>query len=133
MLHPHHLNSTIFCSENGTYTKTSGLVGTGGDSLDMLLLAIRINMDTSRNVKTFRVALGVRGSTLRYYVCPSNESWFAQCMDFFDVVDYPVMGYSPPDVVIELHLHTWGCAIDYRYAQHLYFNTICIHTYFYHL
>ncbi|KAG8235898.1 hypothetical protein J437_LFUL010128 [Ladona fulva] len=62
----------------------------------------------------FRVAAGIRGATLRHYVTSSASSWLTQLVDFFDVLDYPVPGYSPPRVITELHLHLWDCAIDYR-------------------
>ena len=35
-------------------------------------------------------------------------------MDFFDVVDYAILGYTLPEVVTELHLHLWSCSVDYR-------------------
>ena len=35
-------------------------------------------------------------------------------MDFMDVKDYSILGYAFPTVVTTLHVHLWGCAIDYR-------------------
>ena len=50
-----------------------------------------------------------------------TPSWSAPCtlqlMEMFNVVDYPVLGYTPPKIVTELHTHIWGCAIDYRYES----------------
>lgn len=66
------------------------------------------------NLQTFRVAVGIRDSTLRHRVCQSQTSWFTELMDALDVVDHPVAGYSPPGVLTELHLHLWDCAVDYR-------------------
>jgi autophagy-related protein 2 len=43
-----------------------------------------------------------------------NEAWFTQIIDLFDVVDYPVKGYEPPDTVTELNLTLQACGIDYR-------------------
>jgi len=40
-----------------------------------------------------------------------------QIMDFFNVRDFEIPGYSLPQVVVELHAHLWSCAIDYRLAR----------------
>ena len=53
-----------------------------------------------------------------YVVCPCN-GWLVlllqlQIMDFFNVKDFEIPGYSLPQVVVELHTHLWSCAIDYR-------------------
>ncbi|GFG37838.1 hypothetical protein Cfor_03151 [Coptotermes formosanus] len=114
---PPHLNATIYGSEAGAVVGTSGPVGTGSsnNSSDMLAVAIRIEVDDSvRNLKTFRVAASLRGATLRHRMCTSNHSWFTQMVDFFDVINYPVHGYVPLEVITELHMHLWDCAVDYR-------------------
>ncbi|XP_021929227.1 autophagy-related protein 2 homolog B-like isoform X2 [Zootermopsis nevadensis] len=114
---PSHLDPTIYHSEAGAVIGSSEPVGTGNssDSLDMLTVAIKIQVDDSvHNLKTFRVAAGLRGATLRHRMCTSNHSWFTQIVDFFDVIDYPVAGYAPPGVITELHMHLWDCAVDYR-------------------
>lgn len=114
---PPHLNATIYRSEAGAVVGTSGPVGTGSsnNSSDMLAVAIRIEVDDSiRNLKTFRVAASLRGATLRHRMCTSNHSWFTQIVDFFDVINYPVHGYVPLEVITELHMHLWDCAVDYR-------------------
>ncbi|XP_066992632.2 autophagy-related protein 2 homolog A [Anabrus simplex] len=113
---PSHLDPTIYKSETGAVISQGGVVGTGSNnSLDMLAVAIKIQMDdTMHNLKTFRVAAGVRGATLRHRMCASSNSWFTQFMDFFDVIDYPIAGYDPPGVITELHMHLWDCAVDYR-------------------
>jgi len=66
--------------------------------------------------QTFRVAASLRGATLRHRMCTSNHSWFTQIVDFFDVINYPVHGYVPLEVITELHMHLWDCAVDYRYC-----------------
>nr|CAD7434456.1 unnamed protein product [Timema monikensis] len=105
-----NLDRTIYRSDCGSLIKH-----TGNNKLDMLTVSIRIQADeTTHNLKTFRVAAGVRGATLRHRMCASNHSWFTQVMDFFDVMDYPVAGYNPPGVITELHMHFWDCAVDYR-------------------
>ena len=44
-------DATIYLSEPGVYTKLAGQVGGGADTLDMLSVALKINLDTFRNVK----------------------------------------------------------------------------------
>ena len=43
--------------------------------------------------------------------------WCLQIMDFFNVRDFEIPGYSLPQVVVELHTHLWSCAVDYRLVQ----------------
>jgi hypothetical protein len=52
---PNHLHPTIYLSEPGVATKLSGQVGAGSDSMDMLSVAVKIKMDTFRNIKASRV------------------------------------------------------------------------------
>ncbi|XP_069689778.1 autophagy-related protein 2 homolog B isoform X2 [Periplaneta americana] len=113
---PSHLEPTIYRSDSGVMVGTAVQVGSGSNSsLDMLAVAIKIQVDDSlHNLKTFRVAAGLRGATLRHRMCISSHSWFTQLVDFFDVIDYPVAGYEPPGVITELHMHLWDCAVDYR-------------------
>lgn len=47
-------------------------------------------------------------------MCSEQNNWISQLSDFFNVLDYPVPGYVAKDVLTELHLHLWDCAIDYR-------------------
>ena len=48
---PSHLVPTIYLSEPGVYTKLVGQVGRGGDTQDMVSVALRIKLDTFSNVK----------------------------------------------------------------------------------
>lgn len=112
-----HLFPTMYRSEKGVLSATcSQSVGTGSkNSLDMITVALRIQIEEgSHNIKTFRVAVGIRGTTLHHKMSTSGHSWFKQLTDYFDVLDYPVAGYERPCVITELHLHFWDCAIDYR-------------------
>lgn len=111
---PSHLLRTIYLSDPGVTTRLAGQVGKGIDTTDMLSIALRIKVDTFRNVKEFQVALGIRGGTLRHRTPQTGESWFTQLLDFFDVTDQHILGYTWPKIVTELHCHLWSCAIDYR-------------------
>uniref|UniRef100_A0A8B9LWH5 Autophagy related 2B n=1 Tax=Astyanax mexicanus TaxID=7994 RepID=A0A8B9LWH5_ASTMX len=56
------------------------------------------------------------GATLQHRVVPSSLGWYDQVMtlDFLNVSDEPVLGYTPPSSVTTLHLHLWSCSLDYR-------------------
>ncbi len=38
-----------------------------------------------------------------------------QLLELLDLKDYPILGYTMPRTLTELHCHLWSCAIDYRY------------------
>nr|XP_014354197.1 PREDICTED: autophagy-related protein 2 homolog A [Latimeria chalumnae] len=109
---PEQLNPTIYCSEEGVETKLCG--GRKEKSLNMLSTAIKINLDMKKNVKEFLVALRLRGATMRHSRALTNQSWHEQLLDFLDVLDEPILGYTPPTVITVLHTHLLICAVDYR-------------------
>uniref|UniRef100_A0A8C1Z6B1 Autophagy related 2B n=1 Tax=Cyprinus carpio TaxID=7962 RepID=A0A8C1Z6B1_CYPCA len=68
----------------------------------------------SQSYSEFLIAIGMRGVTLEHRVVPSSLGWYDQIVDFLNVSDEPVLGYSPPSSVSTLHLHLWSCSLDYR-------------------
>ena len=46
-------------------------------------------------------------------------------MEFFNVRDFEIPGYSLPHVVVELHAHLWSCAVVYRF---IYAPPVVTHT-----
>lgn len=46
-------------------------------------------------------------------VCWKIFSFF-QLVDFLDVVDDPILGYTAPAIITVLHTHLASCAVDYR-------------------
>uniref|UniRef100_A0A8C5WLY3 Autophagy related 2A n=1 Tax=Leptobrachium leishanense TaxID=445787 RepID=A0A8C5WLY3_9ANUR len=109
---PKDLDPTIYISEEGVSAQLSGL---RKDKIPkMLSLAVRIDLNLVKNVKEFLVALRLDGATLRHHMALPNQSWYSQILDFLDVVDDPILGYSPPAVITVLHTHLFSCAVDYR-------------------
>ncbi|XP_061581548.1 autophagy-related protein 2 homolog A [Cololabis saira] len=106
---PKHLDPTIYPTEVGV-SSVSGREGVP----QMLSTAIQITLDPQRNVKEFLVALQLQGATMRHYMMQSSQSWHEQLVDFLDVVDDPILGYTAPAVITVLHTHLATCAIDYR-------------------
>lgn len=47
-----------------------------------------------------------------------------QLVDFLDVIDDPILGYTAPAVITVLHTHLATCAVDYRYTS-LLFSPSC--------
>ncbi|KAJ8405136.1 hypothetical protein AAFF_G00321270 [Aldrovandia affinis] len=106
---PENLDPTIYPTEVGVSS-----VGGQEDGAQMLSTAIKITLDLQRNVKEFLVALRLQGATLRHHMVLTNHSWHEQLVDFLDVIDDPILGYSPPAVITVLHTHLASCAVDYR-------------------
>uniref|UniRef100_A0AAX7UT46 Autophagy related 2A n=1 Tax=Astatotilapia calliptera TaxID=8154 RepID=A0AAX7UT46_ASTCA len=108
---PKHLDLTIYPTEVGV----SSVSGREGE-VQMLSTAIKITLDPQRNVKEFLVALRLQGATMRHYMTQTNHSWHEQLVDFLDVIDDPILGYTAPAVITVLHTHLATCAVDYRYT-----------------
>ncbi|XP_057705882.1 autophagy-related protein 2 homolog A isoform X1 [Corythoichthys intestinalis] len=106
---PKYLDPTIYPTEVGV----SSLSGREAEP-QMLSTAIKITLDPQRNVKEFLVALRLQGATMRHYVTQTNHSWHEQLLDFLDVIDDPILGYTAPAVITILHTHLATCAVDYR-------------------
>ncbi|CAG9863843.1 unnamed protein product [Phyllotreta striolata] len=108
---PPHLSPTIYKSEPGMLVTSKNR----GGNREMLTVAVRIQAShETHHVKTVRVALGLNRSTLKHRMCTEPNSWISHLLDFFNVQDYPITNYHAKDVLTELHLHVWDCAVDYR-------------------
>ncbi|CAB1325069.1 unnamed protein product [Coregonus sp. 'balchen'] len=106
---PGHLDLTIYPTEVGV-SSVSGRE----TEVQMLSTAIKITLDPQRNVKEFLVALRLHGATMRHRMAQTNHSWHEQLVDFLDVIDDPILGYTSPAVITVLHTHLATCAMDYR-------------------
>ncbi|CAO2584424.1 Autophagy-related protein 2 homolog A [Lemmus lemmus] len=109
---PAQLAPTIYPSEEGVTER--GALGRKGQGPPMLSAAVRIHLDTHKNVKEFLVTIRLHKATLRHYMAPPEQSWHSQLLDFLDVLDDPVLGYMSPTVITILHTHLFSCAVDYR-------------------
>uniref|UniRef100_A0AAR2JFN0 Autophagy related 2A n=1 Tax=Pygocentrus nattereri TaxID=42514 RepID=A0AAR2JFN0_PYGNA len=106
---PNNLDPTIYPTE-------VGVSSVGGREMggQMLSTAIKITLDLQRNVKEFLVALRLQGATLQHHMALTNHSWHEQLVDFLDVIDDDILGYTPPAIITVLHTHLATCAVDYR-------------------
>uniref|UniRef100_A0A8C4NVQ3 Autophagy related 2A n=1 Tax=Dicentrarchus labrax TaxID=13489 RepID=A0A8C4NVQ3_DICLA len=103
---PKHLDPTIYPTEVGV----SSVSGREGEP-QMLSTAIKVTLDPERSVKEFLVALRLQGATMRHYMTQTNHSWHEQLVDFLDVIDDPILGYTAPAVITVLHTHLATCAV----------------------
>uniref|UniRef100_A0A8C7J597 Autophagy related 2A n=1 Tax=Oncorhynchus kisutch TaxID=8019 RepID=A0A8C7J597_ONCKI len=106
---PGHLDLTIYPTEVGL-SSVSGRE----TEVQMLSTAIKITLDPQKNVKEFLVALRLHGATMRHRMAQINHSWHEQLVDFLDVIDDPILGYTSPVVITVLHTHLATCVVDYR-------------------
>ncbi|XP_069771921.1 autophagy-related protein 2 homolog B-like isoform X4 [Narcine bancroftii] len=113
---PQWLEPTIYPSEEGVWTKQAATsVGSGIESPNMLSIAAKVHHNKSEsNMKEILVAIGVRGATLQYRNVPPGQGWHEQILDFLNIAEEPVLGYSRPANATTFHLHLWSCALDYR-------------------
>ncbi|CAG9820878.1 unnamed protein product [Phaedon cochleariae] len=110
-----HLNPTVYKSEVGMLANTKNR----GGSREMFTVAVKIQAShETHHVKTVQVSIGLNKGTLKHRMCHEPNSWISHLLDFFNVQDYSIPNYHAKDVLTELHLHLWDCAIDYR-PQHL--------------
>ncbi|KAH0521061.1 Autophagy-related protein 2-like protein B [Microtus ochrogaster] len=111
---PHWLEPTIYSSEEDGLSRAAS-DGVGGDNLNMLSVAVKIESDKSEsNTKEFLVAVGLKGATLQHRMLPTGLSWHEQILNFLNIADEPVLGYNPPTSFTTFHVHLWSCALDYR-------------------
>ncbi|XP_038867882.1 autophagy-related protein 2 homolog A-like [Salvelinus namaycush] len=106
---PGHLDLTIYPTEVGL-SSVSGRE----TEVQMLSTAIKVTLDPQKNVKEFLVALRLHGATMRHRMAQTNHSWHEQLVDFLDVIDDPILGYTSPVVITVLHTHLATCVVDYR-------------------
>ncbi|XP_030641970.1 autophagy-related protein 2 homolog B isoform X2 [Chanos chanos] len=113
-IRPTFLEPAVYASESAP-DRTSPSEGLGLEPHSMLSVAVKISAhNMERNVKEFLIAVGMRGATLQHRVVPPSLGWYDQIVDFLNVSDEPVLGYTPPSSVTTLHLHLWSCSLDYR-------------------
>lgn len=107
---PSHMKSTLYPTpRNLTLSESKGT-----PTREMLSVAVQIKLCPEQSLKRIKVSVGIQNATLRHHSTLPEHMWLTQFMDLFDVVDYPVPGYTPNTVVTELHLHLWDSSIDYR-------------------
>ncbi|XP_072737109.1 autophagy-related protein 2 homolog A-like isoform X4 [Ciconia boyciana] len=65
------------------------------------------------NVKEFVVTVALEGRCCGTAPTP-GQRWYSQLLALLAVEDEPVLGYTAPTPLTQLHLHLCRCALDYR-------------------
>ena len=86
----------------------------GNEAGRMVAVAMESTLNTQRNTKTNKCAVGVYNSLLHYYVTPPGEDCFVQLANLLMLKDTVIPGYDPPSVITELHVHVDECSLEYR-------------------
>ncbi|XP_066064202.1 autophagy-related protein 2 homolog A-like [Chamaea fasciata] len=60
------------------------------------------------------VAVALEGVMLRHHPDPPGTPWYSQLLALLALEDEPVLGYTPPTPLTQLHLHLQRCGLDYR-------------------
>ncbi|XP_050294529.1 autophagy-related protein 2 homolog A isoform X2 [Anthonomus grandis grandis] len=102
---------TIYQSEQKSILNSGNR--SGFREMFTVALKIQANHET-HHVKVVTVSLGLNKATLRHKMGQQPNTWISHIIDFFNVQDYPIAGYVAKDVLTELHVHLWDCAVDYR-------------------
>lgn len=106
-----YLLSTIYQSDGKVLAGSNS----HGAEREMFTVAVKIQANhETHHVKVVTVSLGLNRATLRHRMSREPNSWISHILDFFNVQDYPIPGYIAKDVLTELHLNLWDCAVDYR-------------------
>ncbi|KAL1512538.1 hypothetical protein ABEB36_002120 [Hypothenemus hampei] len=108
-----HLFPTIYHSDKKCFPCNMPSKCTADREIFTAAVKIQANHDT-HHVKVVTVSIGLNQATLRHKMVQHSNSWIAHLIDYFNVQDYPITGYLPKDVLTEMHLHMWDCAVDYR-------------------
>ncbi|KAL5463584.1 hypothetical protein EMCRGX_G032495 [Ephydatia muelleri] len=87
---------------------------TGNEAGRMVAVAMESTLNTQRNTKTNKCAVGVYNSLVHYYVTPPGEDCFVQLANFLVLKETVIPGYDPPSVITELHVHVDECSLEYR-------------------
>uniref|UniRef100_A0A1A9W3L6 Autophagy-related protein 2 n=1 Tax=Glossina brevipalpis TaxID=37001 RepID=A0A1A9W3L6_9MUSC len=98
-------------------TKSASL---NDDDREMVSVVVEIRKIPPRKLKRLKITIGLKKTTLRYIPSLPMHSWLTQLLDFLDVADYPIEGYQPFNIITEMQLHLWDCAIDFRPANFTY-------------
>ena len=96
------------------------------ESDDLLRMTAKILLDTTNNLKSIQLAFQV----VQMGLCVSDpcqgQDWINAIVDFFTVVEFPVLGYEPPAVLTELHLRLVQCAVELAPARSATRAAVCL-------
>ncbi|XP_058280279.1 autophagy-related protein 2 homolog A-like [Hirundo rustica] len=80
----------------------------------MLALALGSSLSPRGDTKELVVAVALEGVMLRHRPDPPGTPWYSQLLALLALEDEPVLGYTAPTPLTQLHLHLQRCSLDYR-------------------
>merc|ERR1719319_2039456 len=72
----------------------------------------KVLLDTATNLKSIQLAFQLAKVGLSVRDAALAPDWVTALADFFTVVEFPVLGYTPPAVLSELHFQLLQCAVE---------------------
>ena len=78
----------------------------------LLSLTGKVLLDTATNLKSIQLAFQLAKVGLSVRDAALAPDWVTALADFFTVVEFPVLGYTPPAVLSELHFQLLQCAVE---------------------
>lgn len=95
-----------------THWHQFGTASSTDDSGDLLQLASKILFDSKANLKTIDLTIDLREMSISWNLAPTSHQWINWLVDFFTVVEYPVVGYIPPAILTEMRFDLRHCTLD---------------------
>ncbi|PAA46669.1 hypothetical protein BOX15_Mlig014977g1 [Macrostomum lignano] len=78
------------------------------------MLSLAVDAELKSRLKECSIALLVSRAALHYRMQPRQQFWLSQLMNMFELLDYPIEGYSAPLVRTTLHVSFSDIALNYR-------------------
>jgi len=82
------------------------------DTSDLLNLTAKVLLDTTSNLKSIQLAFKLVQVGLCVRDLSTGPDWINALVDFFTVVEFPVLGYQPPAVLTEMHFQLVQCGLE---------------------
>jgi len=82
------------------------------DNTDLLNLTAKVLLDTTSNLKSIQLAFKLVQVGLCVRDPSTGPDWINALVDFFTVVEFPVLGYQPPAVLTEMHFQLVQCGVE---------------------
>jgi len=82
------------------------------DNTDLLNLTAKVLLDTASNLKSIQLAFKLVQVGLCIRDPSTGPDWVNALVDFFTVVEFPVLGYLPPAVLTEMHFQLVQCGLE---------------------
>nr|XP_004226712.2 autophagy-related protein 2 homolog B-like [Ciona intestinalis] len=111
---PSNMETIIFPTSsmvNMCFNKGRHSSGDGRDR--MVTMVVKLDYEQP-SLKHCVLSTLLSGATLHHKFVQQDVNWLNQITDFFDLTDHEVLGYKPPSIITQLHLHFDRCCVKYH-------------------